>query len=72
MPIDTTKLAPLTREQAAVIGLYTGILCGPFSDVHELAENVMGRPIWTHQFPGLEEELKQKCKDLFLSICHEG
>lgn len=27
----------LTKEQAAIIGCFTGIACGPFSDVHEIA-----------------------------------
>lgn len=40
----------LTKEQAAIIGAYTGVTCGPFSDIHEYAEKILGRPIWTHQF----------------------
>lgn len=61
----------LTKEQAAIIGLYTGITCGPFSDIHELAEKLAKKPIWTHQFPGLADQLKELAKPLFLSICHE-
>ena len=35
-------MAPrLTREQAAIIGAYTGICCGPFSDIHALAEALL-------------------------------
>ena len=40
----------LTKEQAAIIGLYTGICCGPFSDIQELDEKLAGRPIFTHEF----------------------
>jgi hypothetical protein len=63
----------LTKEQAAIIGLYTGVSCGPFSDVHELAERVAGRPIWTHQFAekALWEELKTKIKPEFLALCYD-
>lgn len=33
----------LTKQQAAIIGAYTGIVAGPFSDLHEYAEKIMGR-----------------------------
>ena len=39
----------LTREQAAIIGVFTGISCGPFSDVHKKAEELLGRPVLTHE-----------------------
>ncbi len=64
----------LTKEQAAIIGLYTGIACGPFSDVHKLAEELLGRPVWTHEFPDkdVRKEMKEAVKPLFLSICFVG
>lgn len=64
----------LTREQAAIIGVYTGITCGPFGDIQELAEEVLGRPIFTHEFASKElaEELRLAVKDRFLSICYDG
>lgn len=72
-PRYETPLTKLTKEQAALIGLFTGITCGPFSDIHRLAEQVLGRPIWTHQFanPELWDELKTKVKEDFISICYE-
>ena len=68
--MTTTKL---TKEQAAVIGVYTKILCGPFPDVHKLAEDLLGRPIFTHEFasPEIWEELREKVKPQFIEICHE-
>jgi hypothetical protein len=63
----------LTKEQAAIIGAYTGITAGPFSDVHEYAEKLFDRPIWTHQFA--DEEISKKLRELakpdFLAICYE-
>lgn len=63
----------LTKEQAAILGLYTGIACGPFSDIQELAEEVAGCSIWTHQFANEEivEKLKELVKPRFLAICHQ-
>lgn len=66
------KVPRLTKEQAAIIGAYTGITCGSFGDIHELAEKRLGRPIWTHQFADvrLVEELKAAVSPDFLAICH--
>lgn len=39
----------LSREDAAIVGAYTGISCGPFSDMHEYIEKILERPVWTHE-----------------------
>ena len=36
---DTPRL---TRRQAAIIGAFTGILSGPFSDLHEYVDSLPG------------------------------
>ena len=63
----------LTKEQSAIIGLYTGIVCGSFGDIHELAEKLMGHPVLSHQFGDalFVDTLKEKVKPLFLEICSE-
>lgn len=60
----------LTKKQAAIIGAYTGIACGPFSDIHSLAEKLLERPIFTHEFG--TGELKEKVAPMFLEICYEA
>jgi hypothetical protein len=67
-------LPRLTQEQAAIIGAYTGYSAGGFGDIHEYAERVLGRPVWTHQFadPAVVEELRAASKADFLSICYAG
>jgi hypothetical protein len=40
----------LTKEQAAIICAYTGIVCGDIADVRRYAERVLGRPMYTHHF----------------------
>lgn len=64
----------LTKHQAAVIGAFTGILCGPFSDVHEYAERKLGHPIFTSEFttPRISNKLKEKASADFLAIRHQG
>lgn len=50
-----------TREfpSCAVASLSTGVLLvEPFSVMAELAEYILGRPIWTHQYPALADDLR--------------
>lgn len=61
----------LTRDQAAIIGAYTGFSCGPFSDVHKKIEELLGRPVFTHELAAKEvwESVKEKARPEFLSVC---
>jgi hypothetical protein len=63
----------LTREQAAIIGAFTGFSCGPFSDVHKKVEELLERPVFTHEManPDLWEEVREKVKPEFLNLCAE-
>jgi len=58
------------KEIGAIIGAYTGILCGEFSDMHEYIEKIMGRPVWTHEMGSREtmEKIKQKAKPDFIRV----
>jgi hypothetical protein len=64
----------LTKEQAAIIGAYTGITCSSFDVVNEYAEKKFCRPIFTHEFAysGLMESLREASQDDFLSISYKG
>lgn len=66
----------MTKEEAAIVSAYTGILIGEFSDMHEYVEKLLGRPVFTHEFgTGLFEEIKEKSKVDFISItvkCTKG
>lgn len=61
----------LTKQQAAIISAYTGYLAGSFSDLHEYAQSVLGRPIWTHQFPEIMDELRDASRDDFMSLVYK-
>lgn len=63
----------LSKEQAAIIGAFTGVSCGPFSDIHEYVEKILERPVWTHEMGQTEVwlEIKAAAREDFLSICHE-
>jgi hypothetical protein len=61
----------LTKDQAAIIGAYTGIMCGPFEELHKKIEEIAGRPVFTHEMGdvGFMTEIRKLAKDEFLSIC---
>lgn len=58
----------MTKREAAIVSAYTGYLIGEFSDFHAYAEEIMGRPLFTHEVPSIAEELKEKSKKDFISI----
>lgn len=64
----------LTREQAAIIGAFTGYAAGPFSDIHGYAEKVLGRPIWTHEFAtkAVTDALREAARADFVALAAEA
>lgn len=63
----------LTKEQAAIIGAYTGVACGPFSDVHQKIEQALKRPVLTHELgtPDIWQEIRTAVRPEFMAICYE-
>lgn len=61
----------MTKDEAVLISAYTGfLLTKDFSDVHKFCEELLGRPIWTHEFASekLWNEIKEKCKPLIIEM----
>lgn len=58
----------MTKREGAIISAYTGIMVGSFSDLHEYVEEIMGGPVFTHQFPSLREKIKTSSKDDFMKL----
>ena len=62
----------LTRKQAAIIGAYTGVTCGPFGDIHKYVDSLPGlKGIMTHDFASenICEIIRKESKADFLAIC---
>jgi len=62
----------ITRRQAAIIGAYTGINCGPFEDMHEYVDSLPGfEGITTIGFamPGIAERIHEASRADFISLC---
>lgn len=60
----------MTKREAAIVSAYTGYLIGEFSDFQAYAEEVMERPIFTHELSDtkLITEIKNKAAKDFKGI----
>jgi len=60
----------LTKREAAIITIYTGVLIGEWSDAQRYAQELMGRPVWTHEFADskMVEELRKRSRLDFVDI----
>ena len=63
----------MTKREKFIVMAYTGIAMLPFDDFHEQVEELMGRPVYTHEFALdlFTDELKEKVKPEFLELCEE-
>lgn len=52
----------MTAREAAIVTAYTGFVCGPFENAHAYIEEIMGRPVWTHEMA--DREFANKIKEL--------
>lgn len=71
----TERTLKLTRRQAAIIGAYTGISCGPFSDIHEYVDSLPGFSgigIISFADKSVWEQIRRTCREDFLAICASG
>lgn len=61
----------MTREEAAIISAYTGILVGSFADMQAYVETLFDRPVFTHELGDkeLHEKIKKKAKPDLIRIC---
>ena len=60
----------MTRRESAIIGAYTGTLAGPFDAMHEYIEEILGRPVFTHELADSDtvDEIKAAAKPDFVAM----
>lgn len=64
----------MTDKEKAIVMAHTGIcmLAGDkFQIFHKYVEDIMGRPVYTHELANkaVEDEIKEKAKDDFIALC---
>jgi len=60
----------MTKREAAIVSAYTGYLCGDFNKLHKYIEELMERPVFTHELGSkvLAEEIQKRATKDFLSL----
>lgn len=60
----------MTKKECAIVSSYTGFMIGEFSEMHKYAEELMGRPVFTHEFANEQftKELQNKSREDFINI----
>lgn len=62
----------MTDKEKAIVMAHTGVcmLTGDkFQIFHKYIEDILGRPVLTHEIGWLENEIKEKSKADFIALC---
>ena len=57
----------MTHREGAIISAFTGFLCCPFTEMQKYIEEILERPVFTHELASSSviQEIKEKSKDDF-------
>jgi hypothetical protein len=60
----------MTKREAAIVMAFTGKMLGDFSTFHGYVEEIMERPVFTHEMGSKEiaEEISDKAREDFVNI----
>ncbi len=62
----------MTDREKIIVSAYTGVLMCDFNNLHKYIENILGRPVFTHEMAdkSVQDEIKEKARKEFLTICN--
>lgn len=60
----------MTKQEAAIVSAYTGILCGDFNNMHSYIEKLFDRSAFTHEMGDKKftEQIKERSKMDFINL----
>ena len=60
----------MTKREAAIVSAYTGFLLGEFRTMHEYVEELLNRPVFTHELADKKfvEHLHEASKPDFVAL----
>ena len=66
----------MTDKEKAIVMAYTGIVMltgDKFGIFHKYVEDIMGRPVYSHEMAikAVDEEIKEKAKADFIALCKD-
>ena len=65
----------MTGRECAIVEAYTGYcMCAGEhrGEVYKYIEEILGEPIWTHEFASREAEIRAKARPDFERLCKEA
>lgn len=65
----------MTKRECAIVMAFTGtcLLTGEnLGEFYSYVREILGRPIFSHEYPIFAEEIKAKAKPDFLRLCKEA
>lgn len=60
----------MKKREAAIVAAYTGKFLGEFSELHKYIEEIMEKPVFTHELASkdIANEIKEKSKQDFIEL----
>lgn len=61
----------MTKQEKIIVSAYTGVLMCNFEDLHKYIEELLERPVLTHELADEKicQEIAEKCRADFLELC---
>ena len=63
----------MTKQERLIVTAYTGVLMCNMEEFNRYAEQLLQRPVFTHEFAAEDIwiELKEKSRPAFLALCKD-
>lgn len=63
----------MTKQERLIVSAYTGVLMCDFSEFQIYVEQLLQRPVFTHELAMADvwQEIKEKSKPAFLALCQD-
>ena len=63
----------MTKQEKLIVTAYTGILMVDWDEFHKFAEELLGKPIYTHEFDKEEvtNEIVNAVREDFMRLCDD-
>ena len=63
----------MTKQERLIVSAYTGVLMCDFSEFQTYVEQLLQRPVFTHELAMYDvwREIKEKSKPAFMALCQD-
>lgn len=63
----------MTLKEKLIVSAYTGYLMCDMSEVHKYIEELLERPVWSHELanPDIQAKIQEKSREAFMKLCND-